>query len=58
MELFHCEVGSSVELPLMSGSRTDANYPQMLNFCKRVVTSWAMGAGVSLKKEYFAFFFN
>lgn len=49
MELFHCEVDSSIELPDWNGLRTDPNYPKVLDFCKKVTTAWAMGAGVSWK---------
>jgi dopamine beta-monooxygenase len=47
MELFHCEVSSDTELPDWNGSCFAPQKPKILEYCKRVIAAWAMGAGVS-----------
>jgi dopamine beta-monooxygenase len=44
MELFHCEVGVSVDLPPYEGPCLSSSRPKELDPCKRVIAAWAMGA--------------
>lgn len=44
MELFHCEVDSSLELPAWNGQCSDPQLPEPLKVCKRVIAAWAHGA--------------
>lgn len=44
MELFHCEVPVSTELPFYEGLCSSHSRPKELDSCKRVIAAWAMGA--------------
>lgn len=46
MEVFHCEVDVTEELPDYQGPCADENKPPILEHCKRVIAAWAMGAEV------------
>lgn len=42
MEVFHCETGADVEIPLYNG---DCDLlPEKAKICNRVISLWAMGA--------------
>ncbi|XP_015783011.1 dopamine beta-hydroxylase-like [Tetranychus urticae] len=45
MEIFHCEVDQSVELPSWNGPCHDKSKPPILEACSRVLSAWAIGAG-------------
>lgn len=42
MEVFHCEAGADVEIPLYDGNCNDL--PQAAKVCSKVIALWAMGA--------------
>ena len=44
MELFHCEVDVSLDLPAYDGPCSSPSRPKSLDPCKRVIAAWAMGA--------------
>ncbi|KAF4520141.1 hypothetical protein B566_EDAN008959 [Ephemera danica] len=44
MELFHCELPVSQEVPLYQGPCRDPGRPPTIDACKRVFSAWAMGA--------------
>ncbi|XP_074594272.1 dopamine beta-hydroxylase-like [Brevipalpus obovatus] len=45
MELFHCEIDASQDLPDWNGPCFDPKKPPILEACKKVLSAWAMGAG-------------
>lgn len=48
MELFHCEVNSSQEMPEYNGPCAGPKVPPILSKCRKVIAAWAMGATVSI----------
>ena len=56
IEVYHCQVDPNEDLPAWDGSCFDKNMPEILLKCKKVISAWAMGAGVSILLIVFCFF--